>query len=473
MSDKKDKRPNILLIMTDQHRHDQLGYSSDGYFETPNLDNMANNGVIFENAYTCATICIPSRGSLLTGLRPGRYNTQGNGNALEEGFFAVPHVLRNSGYETALIGKMHLHPIRAKHGFDHMRMAEHLGLVYEPEELDDYTNWLVSKGKGDYKATHIFGPEEKEEKLRFNLNYNSEPFYYDKQYHPTNWIARETIEFLNNRDEEKPFFLITSFPHPHSPFDPPAPYDTMYDPDEALLPEVEPDINSQLPPKLKELMTNTKNFGYASTEEMGERMQRRISTYIRALIKQIDDAVGEILENIDLENTVVFFTSDHGDYYGHRGLMLKTPGVPFDDIGKIPFFISGAHVPKGKRVLNVTQSSDFALTCLELAGIEPPSPHQFDTKSLVPFLKSEEVPDDRTVFCWSNYSWHMIRHKEFKYFYNEPSGEEFLVNVVEDPNEKVNLTNEPAYSRVLEDMRRRMKEELCKGVADLPRFDEK
>ena len=381
---KPKTRPNILLIMTDQQRFDQLGFASGGHYETPNLDRLATNGVIFDAAYSNATICIPSRGSILCGLAPHRYPTQGAG-ALQEGFWTVAHALGWAGYQTAMIGKMHLHPIRANHGFQHMRMAEHLGLVYGPEDFDDYTRWLVSKGRGDSRATHIFGPGQEKEAAAFRMNQQAEAFTYEKEYHPTNWIARETIEFLQKRDPNKPFFAITSFPHPHSPFDPPAPYDTMYDPADAQLPGESLAMNKGLAPSAADLILNKKGFGFCATEDTGEALQRKMTTYIRALIKQIDDAVGEILSHIDLSNTVVFFTPDHGDYCGHRGLMLKTPGIPFDDIARVPFFCCGAGIPQGKRIASPVQNTDFALTCLDLAGLEPPPP-VFDTKSLTPLF---------------------------------------------------------------------------------------
>lgn len=462
-------KPNIILIMTDQQRFDQLGFSSNGYFETPNLDHLARGGVIFDGAYSSATICIPSRGSLLCGLAPHRYPTQGNGRALQEGFWTVGHALRQAGYQTGMIGKMHLHPINARHGFDHMRMAEHLGLVYHPEEIDDYTRWLVSKGRADYRATHIFGPGQEDEQQEFRRNLHATPFHYEKEYHPTNWIARESIEFIDRRDTTRPYLLVTSFPHPHSPFDPPAPYDSLYDPADAYLAPDGVEVNENLPPSLRDIIMSGKGFGFASAEKTPEPIRRRALTYIRALIRQIDDAVGEILAHVDLSNTVVFFTTDHGDYYGHRGLLLKTPGVPFDDIARVPFFCAGAGIPAGKRVPNLVQSSDFALTCLDLAGLKCPAP-DFETQSLAPHFGTESVSDDRTVFCASNYNWPMVRRGSLKYFRNDKTEEEMLFDVARDPGETVNRVEDPALRDEVAGLRVCLREALLRGIPDLPRF---
>lgn len=463
-------RPNILLIMTDQQRFDQLGFMSNGYFETPNLDRLARNGVVFDAAYANATICIPSRGSLLTGLAPHRYPKQGRGAALQEGFWTIGHALRQAGYQTAMIGKMHLHPIKARHGFSHTRMAEHLGLVYGPEEMDDYIHWLVSKGRGDSKGTHIFGPGQEAERAEFQKYHQAIPFAYEKEYHPTNWIARESVEFLKGRDPNRPYLMIASFPHPHSPFDPPAPYDTMYDLADAQLPGETLEFNAGLAPSARGLMMNRKGFGFCAVEDIGEEKQRRMATYIRALIRQIDDAVGEILAHVDLSNTVIFFTTDHGDYYGRRGVMLKTPGIPFDDIARTPFFCSGAGVPAGRRVGHVVQNTDFALTCLELAGVQAPGV-RWDTRSLVPHFGSGAVADDRLAYCWSNYDWPMVRQGRYKFFRNQKNGEEMLFDMVDDPRETTNRVGDPALAGTAAALRRGLHEMLLQGIPDLPRFD--
>ena len=152
-------RPDIVLIMTDQQRFDQVGYASGGHFETPNIDRLAAGGVIFDRAYSASTVCVPSRVALLTGLQPHRVPTQENRFALREGFWTVAHELRRAGYETALIGKMHFAPVHARHGFETMRLCEHLSAQglgalskERSDEVDDYHDWLVSRGLTDWRA---------------------------------------------------------------------------------------------------------------------------------------------------------------------------------------------------------------------------------------------------------------------------------------------------------------------------------
>ena len=137
------ERPDLVLLMTDQQRHDQVGFESDGHFETPNIDRLARDGVVFERAYSASTTCVPSRVALLTGLQAHRVPTQINQYALREGFWTVARALQDAGYETALIGKMHFAPVHAQHGFETMRLCEHLlgqGLAgFESDRHEDET----------------------------------------------------------------------------------------------------------------------------------------------------------------------------------------------------------------------------------------------------------------------------------------------------------------------------------------------
>src|SRR4029450_3012901 len=151
--------PDIVLFLTDQQRFDQLGYSSGGHFQTPNLDRLARSGVIFENAYSASTVCVPSRVALMTGIEPHRVPTQENPSALREGFWTVAHELRRAGYQTALIGKAPFAPVHAQHGFETLRLCEHLSAQglgplsrERGDEVDDYHDWLLARGYSDWRS---------------------------------------------------------------------------------------------------------------------------------------------------------------------------------------------------------------------------------------------------------------------------------------------------------------------------------
>jgi arylsulfatase A-like enzyme len=181
-------RPDLILVMTDQQRADQLGYASDGYFETPNLDRLADSGVIFDTAYSDAPVCVPARMAMLTGLHHHRLPTQINDLALQEGFWTSVHALRAAGYQTALVGKMHFAPVHADHGFEIMQVAEHMsGLVAKQgaeAELDDYHDWLASRGEPDWR----FEREARGEAQRAGRSVGEPPAVLDEYVHPTSWI---------------------------------------------------------------------------------------------------------------------------------------------------------------------------------------------------------------------------------------------------------------------------------------------
>jgi choline-sulfatase len=430
--------PDLVLVMTDQQRFDQIGYASNRHFVTPHLDALAANGVIFETAYSASTVCVPARTALLTGIQPHRLPVQENPFALQEGFWTVAHELSRAGYETALIGKMHFAPVHARHGFETMRLCEHLngqGLGPLSRErgdvVDDYHHWLVERGIDDWRLdgrTHS-GPG---------------PFPYDADVHPTAWVEREVTSFLANRDRRRPLFLIISFPHPHAPYDPPEPYASMFDSADSELPADGFEVNEQLPLVFQLALSRSPTRDEA-------RDPQQVASFlaiVRGLVTQIDDAIGRVASQLDLESTVVFFTSDHGDYSGHRGLMRKSPWMPFDDLARVPFFVSGGGIEGGRRIAELVQSCDLALTCLDLAGVSAPTGIDFDSQSLRPILDGRPRAEDleRTVFSALSVRWPMVRRGRCKYIEHFEHDQPVLFDVADDPSERDNVVDDPRYA---------------------------
>lgn len=430
------KRPNILLVMTDQQRADSLGYARSMGTDTPFLDGLASRGVIFDTAYSAAPVCVPARSSLLTGIFDTRLPRGPNGMALQEGCWTVAHALSALGYETALFGKMHFSPVDANHGFHVVRSCEHLtkSAGYEPGDRDDYRSALeavnLEDPRGDFRPMQLFP--------------------YDEAYHPTSWITRQAVEFLKARRQERPFFAIVSYTSPHTPLDPPARYAAMYDPELEVVPEDRFEANLDLPPAFADAFRRKPGEFFFAQRVAKEKPEhtRRVLSWIRALIRQIDDGVSEIMRHVSLDDTVVFFTSDHGDYGGHRGLFGKVPWIPFEDLARVSFFCAGVGVQGGRRVAAPVQSCDFALTALEIVGTTPPYPF-FDTESLVPLLKGGSAPGDRAVFSALSLGWPMIRKRQFKYVWHW-SGDQMLFDLEADPEERRNVATE--HPGVIEDM---------------------
>ena len=452
------ERPDLVLVMTDQQRFDQVGYASSGHFETPAIDALAARGVVFETAYSAATTCVPARVALLTGLHPHRAPAQENGVALREGFWTVAHELRSAGYETALFGKMHFAPVHAAHGFETMRLCEHLawqGLGPESrargDVMDDYHEWLLGTGLDDWRLTDN-GPM---------------PQAYPASAHSTEWIEREASAFLERRDRGRPLFLVVSFPHPHAPYDPPEPYRSMYDPADSVLPTETYAVNEGLPLAFQLATSRSRT----REEAADPRRVRRFLASVRGLVRQVDDAVGRLVAHIDLDRTVLFFTSDHGDYSGHRGLMRKNPWITFDDLARVALFATGAGVAAGGRIPAPVQSCDFALTCLDYAGVAPP-PVTWSTRSLRPMLERGAATDDageRSVLCGTAHvGWPMIRKGRHKYIEHAEHPQAVLFDLEADPCERVNRVDDPAARDTVEELAATLHAVRNEPVLDLP-----
>ena len=450
-------RPDLVLVMTDQQRYDQVGYASAGHFETPHLDGLAQRGVIFDTAYSASTVCVPARTALLTGLQPHRLPTQENRYALREGFWTLAHELRHAGYQTALVGKMHFAPVHADHGFEIMRLCEHLsGQALGPlseargDVTDDYHHWLLAQGLPDTRLDESGAPRQP----------------LPPEAHPTEWVAREAAEVLANRDPARPLFLVVSFPHPHAPYDPPEPYASMYDPADSVLPEGGYELNERLPMRLAFSIAAAKS----RAEAADERAVRGFLATVRGMVKQIDDALGRILASLDLDSTLLLYTSDHGDYAGHRGLMRKTPWVPFDDLARVPLVMAGGPVAGGRRVTEVVQSCDLALTCLDAAGLEPPRGVDFGTQSLLPILEDPAAAGDpgRAVYSATSLDWPAVRVGRHKLMRLSAEGPRVLFDLAEDPQERVNRVTDPSLRDVRAALDHHLDVTLSEPVLDVP-----
>jgi len=227
-TDKKSK-PNILLIMTDQMRGDCLGIAGHPDVKTPYLDQLASTGAWFPHAYTAVPSCIPARCGLLTGLAPEHHGRVGYRDRVSWDYqVTMPAELAKAGYYTKCVGKMHVHPLWNLLDFHHIELHDgYLGSYrgsdipyYEHQALaDDYFYWLKSELGIDRDVTDT-GVEVN--------SWLARPCPYEEKYHPTNWVADRSIDFLRSRDRSRPFFLMTSFVRPHPPFDAPSCFFDLY-----------------------------------------------------------------------------------------------------------------------------------------------------------------------------------------------------------------------------------------------------
>ena len=391
-------RPNVLFIHTDEQRADTLGCYGNEVVDTPHVDELAAEGVTFEEGHCTHPLCSPSRGTLLTGRYPSAHGLWRNGIPLSQEETTIAELLREAGYATGLLGKGHVtpyygdpnvHPESVQrgcgwdeenvwefwrefdgpyYGFDHVRMT----LAHGPKSLDcgHYGLWLDDEHPGQrelFSQDAAVGDTDPE--------YNSWRSAAPVELHSSTWVADRTVEFVEAHAAERPFFGWVGIPDPHFPYDPPAEYAERYDPGEIDLP-VDPEgtVWGADPPKYVRYHLEEK-YG-VDWREIPVEKQREIVAHYWAMVDLLDDQVGRILDALEAEGvadeTVVVFTSDHGDWLGDHGLFQK--GVPHTrELTRVPWIVRwpGVAVP-GRRVSAPTSHVDVVPTLLDAAGVEVP-----------------------------------------------------------------------------------------------------
>jgi len=386
-------KPNILFINTDQQRADSLGCYGNEFVKTPNIDGIARDGVVFDNAHCTHPLCSPSRATMLTGRYIHAHGLWRNGLALKENEVTISSVLKENGYKTGLIGKAHLTPYHGDPKI-HPEAVQLNNGVSEEECWEYWRNFnreyygfehvQLALGHGDYG---MYGGHyglwihrnHRDKVPLFSQDAALEPT--DKRFvswksavpleiHSATWIADKTIEFIKeNRD--RPFFASIGFQEPHPPFNPPKPYCYMYDPADMPLPVRSDD-------EWKEKMPRHVSF-YLQRDgwsEITEDKEREITAHYYGLVTLVDDAVGRILNAVKEEgledNTIIVFTSDHGEWLGDHRLRLKG-AVHTRGLTRVPMIIKWPGVAKaGLHVSAVASQVDLVSTLYDAAGVKEP-----------------------------------------------------------------------------------------------------
>ncbi|MEG0014066.1 MAG: sulfatase-like hydrolase/transferase [Cellulosilyticaceae bacterium] len=393
------KKPNILMIMTDQHRFDAVSYLNHHLKLTPNLDQVAEDSVVFTNAYTPAPTCGPARASLQTGMYPPGCGVVENLSAVRPGTQFMNERLLAQGYDTGLSGKLHFSPPDKSYGFNYKNLHDAPYSVYGDEDKDSlYIKWL----KEEYFNEKGIDPVEIFDEDELAIESNIYQFIMGSGFrteveHDTPWTVDGAIDFLEQRDKDKPFFLMTSFFGPHHPYLPPAPWDTLYDPDQI-----------ELPANFYADMSNNPVFA-AKGAAMSARLKKTFTEekYKEMIaanygqITMIDHYIGKLIEYLKennlYEDTVVIFTSDHGDHLGSYGLFFKTH--MYDSCCKMPLFIKPANGKEHMEVKEeVVNSLDLYGTILDLAGDSEWQKEGIESKSLVKLVDGIEEEWDNTTY---------------------------------------------------------------------------
>lgn len=406
------KRPNFLFLIADQLRADYLSCAGHPAVKTPNIDRIAARGTMFNRFYVANPVCMPNRASIMTGRMSSVSGVRHNGIPLPLEANTFVDVLREGGYDTALIGKSHLQctvagepelgPNPAGQGVLANARKRPDG-NYE-QEID--ANWdakghnamdlpyygfshvEITTGHGDKAgATHLMHQRaaiDDPERLRGKAN--QLPHAYtcpqairtrvpEEQY-STFWIRDRAVDYLSSPDrKETPFFAFVSFPDPHHPFTPPGKYWDMYDPDDMVLPESFHRHSNTPPPHLNWLRENVEPGKAAyGAALVNERQAREAMALTCGMIAMIDDAVGTLLDQLEdnglAEDTIIIFTSDHGDFLGDHGMILKGP-MHYQSTIRVPFIWADPDDAKSAQSERLSSSVDIARTILDHAGLMP------------------------------------------------------------------------------------------------------
>ncbi|MEF3304571.1 arylsulfatase [Paenibacillus sp. GYB003] len=445
------KKPNVLLIMTDQQRWDTIGCCGNKAIETPNLDWLASMGTVFTSAYTPSPSCIPARASLLTGMDPWNTGILGMGRGQGQmgvGFrHTLPGELAQAGYHTQGVGKMHFYPQRALNGF-HRTVLDESGRVHDPGFVSDYKQWFDRNKSGDYGI------------VDHGIDWNSwmaRPYHAPEFLHPTVWTVNESIKCLKERDPTKPFFLKTSFARPHSPYDPPAYYFDMYR--NKALPEASVGDWASVHDVPEDGASPTAWRGVRSREEI-----RRARAGYYGSITFIDHQIGRLLIHLQqtglLHDTVVIFTSDHGDMLGDHHLWRKT--YAYEGSAHVPMIVRlpgsfGKQVRYADRPVTL---QDVMPTILEAAGV--PIPETVDGRSMLPLTRGDaggwrEYVHGEHSTCYSEaQEMQYLTDGKHKYVWLPRIDEEQLFDLAADPYECANLAGVPEHRERLLQWRSRM-----------------
>jgi len=424
-------QPNVLVIHADQLRWDCLGAYGNRQVKTPNIDALAAAGVRFNNSFCSFPVCTPSRYSLLSGQPVHEHRGWDNHCTLPPGTATFASVLRQAGYRTKAIGKMHFTPTYLDLGFTELELAEQHGVGRWD---DDYHRYLRRLGLVDVNDLEDQVAEfRKGAPPAYWENCGALPSNLDERHHSTTWIGHRAVEAIHKWNASTPNLLMVGFIKPHHPFDPPASWARKYDPKQiTLLPGWIPQ------PPADDLALNK---GYFPNKELTEPVVRRCAAYYYATISQIDFQVGRMIEALKrqglYENTLIMFTSDHGEYLGFHHMILKGNHM-YDPLAKVPLIIRYPHNRSAGSVSDALISNiDVAPTILRAAGLEVPTTMR--GLDLTRPSTGREI-----VFC-ETHGYVMARTHKYKLLWHQAPARRLFFNLETDPLEMKNLATDPQW----------------------------
>lgn len=518
------KNPNIVVFCTDEQPYHWLGCMGNKDLKTPNIDALAADGILFRNAYCNTPICMASRATMFTGLPGSTTGCRTNGIPLNNDYPALPQILKDSGYKTFSTGKLHITnwEIGTFHapGYEasckdfpesetHWRSGEidHVpGGYFGLDEVDlvgnhgwychgDYTNWLQKNHPDQYEkmiSRETAQPSLDYEDTRYGTVYAT----VEDKYYYNEWIKDKTIEKIDKVEADQPFFAWVSFPDPHWPYGPTAPYSTMYDPKTIDPPVAWDDDKASMPDFYHKEWYEERGIpsvdGQDTHRTLEQVMESKALSY--GMTTALDVSVGQVVDHLKAtgryDDTVFVFMSDHGDAMGDHKFFNKGP-FHYDGVIRIPMVVCyPKKLKKGLVSDAFVQTMDFMPTILDLAGVEYPAPEipdwqgfkpetfpLYDTNSLSRLLGNSLVPimtgekdmvqdyvlvedDDDTrrimirTLVTDDYKMCMFMGRE----------DGILFDRKNDPEERHNRWADPDYAQAKAQMMEKMSQALLKNV---------
>ena len=428
--------PNVIIIQTDEHNLRTIGcyreqmrpeqafvWGKDNKVDTPHIDSLARDGLLCTNYFASSPVCTPSRASWVSGLYPQATGSPSNNLPLDDSIVTFAEVLRKRGYATSYLGKWHLDG-DAKPG-------------WAPARKFGFSDNRFMFNRGHWKKFEMTkdGPQVGARK-------KGEPSYdldgADDQSFATDWLVDRTLEILE-RDKKKPFCLMLALPDPHGPNTVRAPYDTMYD-----------HLTFQQPVTMRKVLAALQNRpGWVTGSNAVKKLSQSTLSKYFGMVRCIDDNVGKILrfleENELTEDTIVVFTSDHGDMMCEHCRMNK--GLPYKTSVGIPFVLRyPAKVPAGKVIHTAYTTVDFFPTLMGLMGIEDGLPEMHGLNASIAYTnKKMEVAKDRIVYVrHSGGAWVAAFDRRYKLVISGLD-QPWLYDLEKDPDELVNYFGRDGY----------------------------
>jgi len=470
------KEPNLLIVMTDQHRADLMTCAGRDLVPTPNIDRIAGRGVRFTRGYCPYPVSLASRSSMLNGLFPHHTGAINNSDRLDWRYRTFAHHFAESGYLTSLIGKMHFNDAH-NHGFEYYMSIDDWVMYLGPgvrHYADEIANHPLNPhffdtvdddGAGFPDVKDLWGgPSPWVGEVR-RFPFDDPDFRYmaselEPEHHLDSFIARESVKFME-RYRDQPFLLVASFMKPHTPFYAPREYSERYPIDSM---ELSP------PGDISTYPEHVQNRIRSTLGQTEKRRRCHMAGYLGNLAFA-DDCVGLLLDGLEelglAEDTIVIYTSDHGEMLGDHGIFQKF--ILFEPAVLVPLIVSHpGHLPQNAVCNALVEQIGLYPTLADLAGIDPPGPpalvdfpgcpKQIDGISFADLARDPNLngPDAAfSEFNLRNFGQYMIRTDRYKYIFNWGTKDE-LYDHEADPGETVNLAEKPEMWKIIADLKDRL-----------------